>query len=244
VLTPAADVGGDVQPRARYENAADRSLSVYPQPVQPRPAPEMVLVPAGRGVYAHTILSVNSDTGGPIVLEADTGPLAGDRMIGMFSKNQASGSLFGDTDRLVVQVHTIEHRGQAIQVRGLVIAPDSMETAVATSVDQHYLERFALPAAAAFVAGLGQAIAMSGATTQVLPYGGVATTYGNLNFRQQAGIAAGAAAAQVGQTLQMQTPKGPTVYLAANAGVGVIFLGNVVSPLPPGTLEPASLNTK
>ena len=112
-------------------------------------------------------------------------------MIGMFSKNQMNSSLFGNTDRLIVNVHTIEHHGQAIQVRGLVIAPDSMETAVATSVDQHYFERFALPAAAAFVAGLGQAIALSGSTMQFLPYGGYATTYRNLDFRQQAGIAAG-----------------------------------------------------
>ena len=34
-----------------------------------------VLVPAGRGVYAHTILAVTTDSGGPIILEADTGPL-------------------------------------------------------------------------------------------------------------------------------------------------------------------------
>ncbi len=244
VLTPAADVVGDVPPGARYEDGAERAPRGYPQSRQARPAPEMVLVPAGRGVYAHTIVSVNSDTGGPIVLEADSGPLAGDRMIGMFSKNQMNSSLFGNTDRLIVQVHTIEHHGQAIQVRGLVIAPDSMETAVATSVDQHYFERFALPAAAAFVAGLGQAIALSGSTMQFLPYGGYATSYRNLDFRQQAGIAAGAAGAQVGQTLQMQTPKTSTVYLAANAGVGVVFLQNVVAPTSAETFSPAGLNTK
>ena len=48
---------------------------------------ERVLVPAGRGVYAHTVLAVDSDTNGPIVLEADTGPISGDRMIGTFSKS-------------------------------------------------------------------------------------------------------------------------------------------------------------
>jgi len=102
--------------------------------------PEIVLVPAGRGVYAHTILSVSSDSGGPIVLEGDSGPLAGDRMIGTFSKNER--------DRLIVRVTTVNHRGQSLDVRGLAIAPDSMETAIASSVDEHYLERFALPAAA------------------------------------------------------------------------------------------------
>jgi len=55
-------------------------------------------------------------------------------------------------------------------VRGLAIAPDSMETAIASSIDEHYIERFALPAAAAFVSGLGQAIALSNSTTQLSPY--------------------------------------------------------------------------
>jgi intracellular multiplication protein IcmE len=248
VLAPGTDVrddlaqgqGARVEPRAtNTPQAAAGALSR-----QQRAPAETVLVPAGRGVYAHTVLSVNSDTGGPIVLQADTGPLAGDRMIGTFSKNQAVGALFGDTERLIVRVNSIEHHGQTINVQGLVIAPDSMETAVATSVDQHYIERFALPTAAAFVAGLGQAIALSNSTIGYTPYGGLVQSYGKLDFRQQAGIAGGAAAAQIGQTLQQQTPKGATVFLAANAGVGVIFLANVAAAPETASIDPASLSTK
>jgi intracellular multiplication protein IcmE len=246
VLAPTTDVRDDLAPGqgARVEPRATSALSAPPTQQQQRPAAETVLVPAGRGVYAHTVLSVNSDTGGPIVLQADTGPLAGDRMIGTFSKNQAVGALFGDTERLIVRINSIEHRGQTINVRGLVIAPDSMETAVATSVDQHYIERFALPTAAAFVAGLGQAIALSNSTIGYTPFGGMIQSYGKLDFREQAGIAGGAAAAQIGQTLQQQTPKSATVFLAANAGVGVIFLSNVVAAPETASVDPASLNTK
>lgn len=245
VLAPATEVrdelaqgqGARVEPRATSMRA--------PPPAQQQPrAAETALVPAGRGVYAHTVLSVNSDTGGPIVLQADTGPLAGDRMIGTFSKHQAVGALFGDTERLIVRINSVEHHGQTINVQGLVIAPDSMETAVATSVDQHYIERFALPTAAAFVAGLGQAIALSNSTIGYTPFGGMIQSYGKLDFRQQAGIAGGAAAAQIGQTLQQQTPKGATVFLAANAGVGVIFLANVVAAPETASVDPANLNTK
>ena len=74
-----------------------------------------MLVPAGRGVYAHTIVAVDSDTNGPIVLEADTGPIAGDRMIGSFSKS--------GNDRLIVRVETVEHRGKALEANGIVVAP-------------------------------------------------------------------------------------------------------------------------
>lgn len=232
VLTPAADLDGPLAPRTHFEGTADRvAPGAGRLPVVT--VPEIILVPAGRGVYAHTILSVNSDTGGPVILEADSGPLAGDRMIGIFSKNAR--------DRLVVRVNSVNHHGQALDVRGLAIAPDSMETAIASSVDEHYIERFALPAAAAFVTGLGQAIALSNSTTQLSPFGGAITSYGPLNFKQQAGIAAGAAAAQVGQTLQQETPKGPTVNLAANVSVGVIFLSNVVAPAAPA---PVNYNTR
>jgi intracellular multiplication protein IcmE len=75
---------------------------------------ERVLVPAGRGIYAHTVLAVDSDTNGPIVLEADTGPISGDRMIGTLSKS--------GIDRLIVKVETVEHRGKALDANGVVIA--------------------------------------------------------------------------------------------------------------------------
>src|SRR5271170_6387248 len=181
--------------------------------------PEKVLIPAGRGVYAHTILAVDSDTNGPIVLEADTGPIAGDRMIGSFSKS--------GNDRLIVRVETVEHRGKALEANGIVVAPDSMEEAVATSVDEHYLERFVLPAAAAFVQGLGTAVAMGNSTTTVSPFGGTTQSFGPLTVKQEALVAGGSAAQAVGNAMTASIPKGPTVHLAANVSVAVMFLSNV-----------------
>jgi intracellular multiplication protein IcmE len=181
--------------------------------------PEKVLIPAGRGVYAHTILAVDSDANGPIVLEADTGPIAGDRMIGTFSRS--------GNDRLIVRIETVEHRGKALEANGIVVAPDSMEEAVATGVDEHYLERFVMPAAAAFVQGLGTAVAMGNSTTSVSPFGGTTQTFGPLTVKQEALIAGGAAAQAVGNAMTASIPKGPTVHLAANVSVEVMFLSNV-----------------
>jgi hypothetical protein len=101
------------------------------------------------------------------------------------------------------------------------------EAGVASDVDQHYLARFILPAAAAFVQGLGQAIATTSNTAAVLsPLGGAAYST-HLNLNQQLGVAAGAAAGQVGAVLNQAAPKGPTVSLDANVAVGVMFLSNV-----------------
>jgi intracellular multiplication protein IcmE len=141
-------------------------------------------------------------------------------MIGSFSKSA--------DDRLVVHVTAVEHHGKAIEVAGLVVAPGSMETSVASSIDEHYIERFALPAAAAFVQGLGQAAMMSNTTTAVTPYGGVTSTMGPMTVAQQGWIGAGAAAQAVGSALGAATPKGPTAHLDADVSVGVMFLENVV----------------
>lgn len=179
-----------------------------------------ILVPAGRGIYAHPILKLSSDTGGPVVLQADTGRIAGDRLIGSFSQQG---------NRLVIKIDNVIHRGEPISASGFVVAPATMEAGVASDVDQNLVSRFILPTAAAFVQGLGSAIATTSNTASVLsPLGGV-TTSTNLNLNQQLGIAAGVAASNIGSTLNAAAPRGPTVTLDAGVTVGVMFLSNVVS---------------
>ena len=214
---PPADSGGEGQSAPATATSTTRATPVS---ATVHEAPE-VLIPAGRGIYAHPILALSSDQTSPVVLQADSGPIAGDRMIGSFSR---------ENDRLIIRVHTIIHDNQDIGCDGVVVAPDRMEASVATGVDEHYLTRFILPAAAAFIQGLGQALATTSNTTAVLsPFGG-ATTSTNLNFRQQLGVAAGVAAGQIGATLNQEAPKGPTVTLDANVAVGVMFLSNVTLP--------------
>ncbi len=178
-----------------------------------------VLVPAGRGVYAHPVLALNSDETSPAVFQADSGPLAGDRLIGSFAKQ---------ANRLVIHISSIIHQGEQISCDGVVIAPDTMEAALASGVDEHYVSRFLLPAAAAFIAGLGQAIEQTTNSVAVLsPFGG-ATTTNHLNIQQQLGVAGGVAAAQLGSIINQEAPKGPTITLEPNVAVGIMFLSNVV----------------
>ena len=98
-----------------------------------------------------------------------------------------------------------------------------------TSVDQHYLSRFLLPAAAAFIQGLGSAIATTSNTAAVLsPFGGAAYST-HLNLPQQLGVGAGVAAGQIGNALNQAAPKGPTINLAAHVNVGIMFLNDLTT---------------
>ena len=210
----AGSGGGQTGGQALVQNAAMQG----PVPNAPRLGGRpggRVLMPAGRGVYARTVLAASSDQGGPVVVEALSGPVAGSRMTGGFERRE---------DRLVVKLDNITlPDGQQQRIEALVIAPDSMETSVASSVDQHYASRFILPVAAAFVSGLGQAIAQSNTTSNLSPFGSV-TGFSRLNLGQQFGVGAGVAGAQLGDILREAAPKGPTVRLDANVNVGVVFL--------------------
>jgi intracellular multiplication protein IcmE len=222
VLPPSEEDGAGSSGDGGEGRATAGAASRTAQPPVPTAShaadPAEILVPAGRGVYAHPILAVNSDASSPVVMQADSGPIAGDRMIGTFAKQ---------ADRLVIRINTVIHQGQSIGADGVVVAPETMEAGVASDVDQHYLARFILPAAAAFVQGLGQAIATTSNTAAVLsPFGGAAYST-HLNLNQQLGVAAGAAAGQVGAVLNQAAPKGPTISLEANVSVGVMFLSNV-----------------
>jgi intracellular multiplication protein IcmE len=223
VVTPppeSSDASAGDDTSTRRASATRDAASVTPASARSDATTSRILIPAGRGVYAHPILALSSDQTSPAVFQADSGPIAGDRMIGSFSRQG---------DRLIIHVSTIIHQGEEVSADGVVIAPETMEASVASDVDQHYLSRFILPAAAAFVQGLGQALATTSNTTSVLSPLGGATTVTNLNFHQQLGVAAGVAAGQIGSVLNQAAPKSATVSLEANTSVGVMFLSNVVS---------------
>ncbi|MDD2859471.1 MAG: TrbI/VirB10 family protein [Acidiphilium sp.] len=181
-----------------------------------------VLIPADHGIYGRTLTGVSSDqSDATVVVQAESGPIAGDRMSGGFST---------EGDRLVVKLTELSLRdGQQVPIDAVLVAPDSMDEAVATGVDHHYATRFILPIAAAFVEGLGQAVETANSVVQESALGGI-TAYNHLNLGQELGVAAGTAGQTAGQLIQEAAPHGPTVTLASYADVGVLFLKPVKVP--------------
>ncbi|MCW8308766.1 hypothetical protein AruPA_17160 [Acidiphilium sp. PA] len=189
----------------------------------PRARPR-VLIPAGHGVYGVTKLAVSSDQGGsPVEVQALSGPIAGDDMLGSFSR---------EGDRLVVKLNSITLKdGEQSSINALVVTPDTMRTAVATSVNEHYVDRIVLPAAAAFVEALGGSLGQSGSIEQTSPLGGL-TVFSHVNTGQAVAAGFGNAAGTLGNIIQQTAPKGPTVKLAAGTDVGVLFLSPMKAATP------------
>ncbi|GLQ66479.1 DotG/IcmE/VirB10 family protein [Gluconobacter kondonii] len=214
---------GESQPQAEKTGASRGAAGAsVAATASHNPAAPPALIPAGRGIYAHTVTATDSDLSGQIVLEADSGPIAGDRMIATVAGAP------GNEQLLVVQVNKIIHQGRNLATNGVVMAPDTMKQGVASSVDPLIFQRFVMPAAAAFVQGLGQAIETTSNVTGSYSALGGMNYIQRLNMGQQLGVAAGSAASAVNSALTQDTPTRSRIILAANVNVGVMFMDPVV----------------
>lgn len=179
-----------------------------------------VLLRGGRGIIAHAVVTVNSDIGSDVLLEADSGPFVRARMTGTFTMQ---------SDLLVIKINKLMIGDDPpVAVNAFVVAPGSGEAGVATEVNEHLMTRVALPAAAAFVQGLGTALQNN--NTQTYTAGLGLTSFTHYTLPQQLGMAAGAVGQSLGQFLQKQTPQKATAKLEQGASVGVIFLEPVYAP--------------
>ncbi|MCP1236730.1 MULTISPECIES: DotG/IcmE/VirB10 family protein [Gluconobacter] len=216
--------GGGRQDRASFTQepqAAQSGASAAQQNVATvKPATHRLLA-AGRGVYGHSLLGINSDyPGTPVLVEIDSGPLAHDRLSGSFERKD---------ERLVIKFDKLMiGDSDPLPVSAYAVAPDTMETGLASEVHEHLPTRIFLPAAAAFVEGLGNA--MQNSNTNSVTSGLGVSSFTHLTLPQQLGVAAGRAGQEMGQILQKQTPQNPTVLLHKDDPIGVIFTDPVDVP--------------
>lgn len=186
------------------------------------PAQQRVVVQAGTIAYATLDVSVNSDFSGPVIATLHDGPLKGSKLIGQKTLER---------EMLVVKFNRISRPGgAALQADAYAVnindAERFGETGMRTDIDRHFFTRYVLPGAAAFLRGVGEAISRTGSTstTGVL---GTTTTTGTLNTSQQVKVGIGEVGRTVADDLAKNRSQGPTVKMAANTEIGVVFAADV-----------------
>ena len=172
-----------------------------------------VVIPAGQIDYAVTITAVNSNVPGPVECRLTSGPFRGDNMLGSFQDVH---------ERLVLALHQIVlANGQSEAISALAISPKSGLPAVRGTVDHHYLERYGLLFAGAYLQGYGQAFQQNGSTA-VTGSGLAITTHNTAHYASRAALGS------LGQTMAQQFTQDAnipaTVSLPSGAGMGVLFL--------------------
>lgn len=179
-----------------------------------------LLLAGGRGVYGHSVLTSNSDLGHEVLVEIDSGP---------FRKARISGTFSMQNDKLIIKFSSLMiGDNDPISVSAYAVSPETAETGVASEVNEHLATRIILPAASAFVQGLGNAMMSANTSSYTGGYG--MTSFTHLNIAQQMGAAAGNLGQEMGQLLQKQTPQTATVKLDKGDTVGILFEQPVYSP--------------
>ena len=216
--------------RVRYLDAAARDPgSVSGGDNSARPSvrnpgasvPPLPHVPAGTGLYARTMYAVDSDYPGPVLLEILEPPLAGAVASGAFT-------LIGE--RLTLRLSRLEYRGRSFGVDAWAAGLDCACYGVDGEVDSHWFERVLLPASVRFAEGFLTALSRPRETVIV----GDGVRYERLDASTREAVHAGLATAArtAGDVLLENAPDGPSVRIARDTELVVVFATAPGAPEP------------
>ena len=214
VRYPAAAHGPDAREDRNVSQGADREPRVAassrrPEGLRPEGLPRIA---AGTGLYARTMYAVDSDYPGPVLLEILEPPLAGAVASGAFT-------LIGE--RLVLRLSRLEYRGRSFAVDAWAAGLDCACYGVDGEVDSHWFERVLLPASVRFAEGFLTALSRPSETVAI----GDGVRYERREAATRDAVHAGLATAArtAGDVLLENAPDGPTVRIARDTELVVVF---------------------
>ena len=181
---------------------------------------------AGQGLYGRVLYTVDSDLGGPVLIEILERPVAGAVASGGFT-------LVGE--RLVLRLGRLEWRGESRAIDGWGVDLDCACYGVSGEVDSHFLARVVLPAAVGFAEGFLTAVGRASESVTLIG-GEVEYRRGDSSLTEDifSGLAAGVR--EAGDVLLEGAPGGPTVRLPRDTELVVLFASGPVGEL---TVVPA-----
>jgi intracellular multiplication protein IcmE len=183
------------------------------------------IIKAGTVVFAVLDTGINSDQNSPILAHVVSGALNGSKLIGKFGRVN---------DRVILSFYLVNDPKypSSIGINAVAIDPDTARTALAGSVDNHYLLRYGSLFASAFVQGMSDAvIANHSVTSCLLPgFGCSQAPTGNITTGGQAAIALGKVGQQFSNVAQDNFNTPPTVKVESGSGIGVLFMNDVSMP--------------
>ncbi|GEM_PF-6239628 len=169
-------------------------------------------VAAGTGLYARTMYAVDSDYPGPVLLEILEPPLVGAVASGAFT-------LIGE--RLVLRLNRLEYRGRSFAADAWAAGLDCACYGVDGEVDSHWFERVLLPSAVRFAEGFLGVLSRPSETVTI----GDEVRYERRDAATREAVHAGLAGAArtAGDVLLENAPDGPTVRIARDTELVVVF---------------------
>lgn len=183
------------------------------------------IIKGGTIIFAVLDTAINSDyPDTPVMATVVEGKYKGARMLG---KIVTTKGVTGQMDRVSLNFTLMNYDAwtKSKSVTAFAIDPDTARTAIASSVNYHYMMRFGAMFATSFLQGYATAITNAGtATTGIF---GTSTTHPELSPSNKFMVALG----QVGQTLGTATQnyinRPPTVKVDSGVSLGILFMTDV-----------------
>ncbi len=213
----------DYMEKARQERAAANDAAMQSAAAdQLIEETEEILIPAGTIVYAQTLTEANSDAPGPVLALLASGPLMGSRALGSFDKTE---------EYLTMRFTTVVVNGVSIPVNAVALDSKTTLPALATEVDHRYFRRIILPAAAAFVEGMGNAIAQTDTTTVIIDGDTITTETKDIDTEKEFYTGVGEAASELGDQIDDIADDTVTmIRVHSGTPMGLLFLEPVIKP--------------
>jgi|GEM_PF-7133740 len=184
-------------------------------------------VKAGDIEFAVLDTAVDSDyPTSPVMATIVQGKLKGGKLIGQLSMGGNS-----NNDRVILNFTLLNMPDwpTPVQISAVAIDPDTARSALATSVDYHYLTRYGAIFASAFLAGYGQTFTQAGQTVVTGGSQPYVINSNTLSPSQRIFAGLGQVGTQTSTAAQQYFNKPPTVKVKSGVGLGILFLQNVSS---------------
>lgn len=185
------------------------------------------VIKTGDILFAVVDTSVNSDEPGPLLATITNGPLKGSKLIGSF----AAGST--NADKLTVNFNalSVPWLTKTVSISAYAIDPNTGRTALSSSTNHHYLERYGALFASTFLEGFGNAFQSADTTITIGGTGGETNTTVqngiNRSLTDNAVIGLATVGKAWGQQAQTNMNTPTTIQIYSGTPVGVLFLQDV-----------------
>ena len=220
-----ADLGGSAADRAGAPNGAqapDPQAGAGGAGAEGAGEQTTILRP-GDILYGEMLLTVDSDSQSPVLVEIVTGDYKGARLVGEFTSDRRA-------EALVVTFNSITFPdGDTSNIAAFAVDARSAQTAVASDVERRYVRRYAPILGATFLSSYADAMSQpeqtiigSGENREVIT--------GNRTTRQSLFSGLSAAAGVISQDIMQGVPVGPRIVLRSGYPVAVLIIEPVEIP--------------
>ncbi len=199
--------------------------------------PAQIMIKTGTILFAVLVNALNSDQAGtPVLAQIAAGKYQGAELMGSFSTS-ADNKLIIKFNQMI-----LKNAPDAISINAYAIDPTTAQNALASYVDNHYVERYGSLFAAAMLQGFGNAYSNYQnpcyGTNNCFIDGNVQKTDVTTKTAMYQGL--GQIGTNVASQVQNNFNRPATIVLNQGSGMGILFMANVTNQ-PAGAVSANSM---